>query len=435
MTMLSALMKSDHWEHVKTRWDNKPMTLGLDRVVTVLKQLEKTLMREIQRPEAKVITVGGTNGKGSTCAMLEYILSAAGYRVACYTSPHLLSFRERIRIEQTPSSDKDLNYAFDLVMRCDPDIILTPFEAETLAAFVLFSRLPLDVWVLEIGLGGRLDAVNVIDADCSILTCVDIDHAAILGPDRESIGFEKAHIFRAGRPAICVDPIPPQSVVKYAEAIGADLWLFGRDFNYSGDRQQWSFAGRHSRRNSLAYPALRGANQLLNASGALAALDALRGELAVPQQAVRQGLSLVDVPGRFQVLSGRPVVVLDVAHNPHAAAHLAANLDQMGFFPYTYGVFGMLADKDIAAVIGHLKSRIDHWICVDLSGPRAATGQALAELLRASGVTDDADHSVTISASPQIGLGIAKSRANENDRIIVFGSHLTVADVLSSQLA
>ena len=409
------------------------MTLGLDRVVKVLKRLEESLQRAIQRPEAKVIIVGGTNGKGSTCAMLEYILAAAGYRVACYTSPHLLSFRERIRTLQTPSSDKDLNYAFDLVMHCDPDVILTPFEAETLAAFVLFSERTLDVWVLEIGLGGRLDAVNVVDADCSILTCVDIDHAAILGPDRESIGFEKAHIFRAGRPAICVDPIPPQSVLNYANSIGADLWLFGRDFNYSGDRQQWSFAGRHARRNSLAYPALRGANQLLNASGALAALDALRGSLAVPQQAVRQGLSLVDVPGRFQVLSGRPVVVLDVAHNPHAAAHLAANLDQMGFFPYTYGVFGMLADKDIAAVVGHLKSRIDHWICVDLSGPRAATGQALADVLRISGITDDADHSVTISKSARLGLQLAQSRANENDRIIVFGSHLTVADVLSLQ--
>ena len=431
--MHSAVANLDHWDRVKTRWDNKPMTLGLDRVVTVLKRLEDTLQREIQRPEAKVIIVGGTNGKGSTCAMLEYILAAAGYRVGCYTSPHLLSFRERIRIEQTPSSDKDLNYAFDLVMRCDPDIILTPFEAETLTAFVLFSKLPLDVWVLEIGLGGRLDAVNVIDADCSILTCVDIDHAAILGPDRESIGFEKAHIFRANRPAICVDPIAPQSVLNYADSIGADLWLFGRDFNYSGDRQQWSFAGRHARRNSLAYPALRGANQLLNASGALAALDALRADLAVPQQAVRQGLSLVDVPGRFQVLSGRPVVVLDVAHNPHAAAHLAANLDQMGFFPYTYGVFGMLGDKDIAAVIGHLKSRIDHWICVDLSGPRAATGQLLADLLRSAGVVDDADHSVVTCASPSLGLQLAKSRANENDRIIVFGSHLTVADVLLLQ--
>ena len=410
------------------------MTLGLDRVVAVLRRLEALLKCEIQRPEAKVFIVGGTNGKGSTCAMLEYILAAAGYRVACYTSPHLNSFRERIRVEQIPSSDKDLDYAFECVARVDMDNVLTPFEAETLAAFVLFSQAALDVWVLEIGLGGRLDAVNVIDADCSILTCVDIDHAAILGPDRESIGFEKAHIFRAQRPAICVDPQPPQSVLNYASAIGADLWLFGRDFNYSGDRQQWSFAGRHARRNSLAYPALRGANQLLNASGALAALDAMRVDIAVSQQAVRQGLSLVDVPGRFQVLSGRPVVVLDVAHNPHAAAHLAANLDQMGFFPYTYAVFGMLGDKDVAAVIGHLKTKIDHWICVDLTGPRAASGQHLANLLRTAGVIDDADHSVTICASPKLGLQLAKSRANENDRIIVFGSHLTVADVLAPEV-
>jgi dihydrofolate synthase / folylpolyglutamate synthase len=388
------------------------------------------------------IVVGGTNGKGSTCAMLEAILLAAGYRVGCYTSPHLLHFNERARISGEPASDAALVEMFGAVEAARGDVPLTYFEFTTLAILKLFERERLDVVVLEVGLGGRLDAVNLVDADCSIVCAVDIDHAEFLGDTRELIGWEKAHIFRPGRPAICTDPVPPASLVAHAEAIGADLWLFGRDFNYAGDRQQWGYGGRGVRRNSLAYPALRGANQLLNAAGALAAIEALR--LPVPQQAVRQGLAAVELPGRFQVLPGRPAVVLDVAHNPHAAAHLATNLDNMGFFPTTWAVFGMMADKDIDAVIGHLRSRIDHWLCVDLPGPRGASAASLVERLAAAGIADgdpiagaggSAAERRRVAALPAAGQALAAAReaAGENDRVVVFGSFLTVADVLAAR--
>jgi dihydrofolate synthase / folylpolyglutamate synthase len=426
-------LNMSQWASIKQRWDHRPMALGLERVVKVLAQLERQTGLALIKPNAIIITVGGTNGKGSTCAMLEAILGAAGYKTGCYTSPDLISFRERMRLSQELIDDAALDASFAAVAKADTDTVLTPFEAETLAAFHAFASQALDVWILEVGLGGRLDAVNAIDADCSIVTCVDIDHAAILGSTREAIGIEKAHIYRAGKPAICVDPVPPQSLLDYAKQIGADLWLFGRDFNFSGDRQQWSYGGRTVRRNSMAYPALRGANQLLNASGALAALEALRERLPVSAQAVRQGLSLVEIPGRFQVLAGRPVVVLDVAHNPHAAAHLSVNLDQMGFFPYTYAVFGMLADKDIESVIHHLKSKIDHWLVCDLSGPRASSSDSLAAKLALCGVIEDAEHSIEQFKSPRLALARARERAGENDRILVFGSFLTVADVLSDK--
>jgi len=389
------------------------------------------------RLDAVSIVVGGTNGKGSTCAMLESILLAAGYRVGCYTSPHLMQFNERARINGEPASDEQLIEQLEAVDAARGDTSLTWFEFTTLAILRLFERSSLDVVVLEVGLGGRLDAVNIIDADCAIVTCIDIDHAEYLGDTREAIGFEKAHIYRPGRAAICTDPVPPQSLIDYANSIGADLWRFGIDFNYSGDRQQWSYGGRSQRRNSLAYPALRGANQLLNASGALAALESLRARLPVSAQAIRQGLASVELPGRFQVLAGRPAVVLDVGHNPHAAAHLAANLDNMGFFPYTYAVFGMLADKDIDATIAHLRSRVDHWLCVDLPGPRGTSAADLAARLTKAGIVPgeggDAERTISCFASPREGLAAARERAGENDRIVVFGSFLTVADVLAAR--
>jgi dihydrofolate synthase/folylpolyglutamate synthase len=389
------------------------------------------------RIDAVSIIVGGTNGKGSTCAMLESILLAAGYRVGCYTSPHLMQFNERARINGEPASDEQLIEQFEVVEAARGDTSLTWFEFTTLAILRLFERSSLDVVVLEVGLGGRLDAVNIIDADCAIVTCIDIDHAEYLGDTREAIGFEKAHIYRSGRAAICTDPVPPQSLIDYASSIGADLWRFGLDFNYSGDRQQWSYGGRSQRRNSLAYPALRGANQLLNASGALAALESLRARLPVSAQAIRQGLASVELPGRFQVLAGRPAVVLDVGHNPHAAAHLAANLDNMGFFPYTYAVFGMLVDKDIDATIAHLRSRVDHWLCVDLPGPRGTSAAELAARLTKVGIVPgegiDAERTITCFVSPREALAAARERAGENDRIVVFGSFLTVADVLAAR--
>ncbi|MGE0806318.1 MAG: bifunctional tetrahydrofolate synthase/dihydrofolate synthase [Burkholderiaceae bacterium] len=412
----------DDWLAHIERLHPKTIELGLQRLSQVAQRLGLSV-------PGVVITVGGTNGKGSTCAMLEAILLQAGYRVGLYTSPHLLRFNERVRIDGRAVGDDALAEQFAAVEAARGDTSLSYFEFSTLAALRLFQQTPLDAVILEVGLGGRLDAVNLIDADCAIVTSVDVDHAEFLGGDREQIGWEKAHIFRPGRPAICSDPMPPARLVEHAREIGADLWLFGRDFNYSGDRQQWAYGGRAQRRASLAYPALRGANQLLNASGVLAALEALRLRLPVTQQAVRQGLALVELPGRFQVLPGRPAVVLDVAHNPHAAAHLAENLDNMGFFPETYAVFGIMRDKDVDAVIAALKPRVDHWLPTDLPGPRAASAQWIGERLLAAGVAPPGIG----YRSPYEALAAARRRAGENDRIVVFGSFLTVADILAAR--
>jgi len=410
--------------------DPSRIELGLDRVAAVAAVLG------LGRPAPTVIVVAGTNGKGSTCAMLESILLAAGFRTGLYTSPHLLHFEERARVNGIAASASALAEQFEVVeaARLATDgIELTYFEFTTLAILRLFAQSGLDVAILEVGLGGRLDAVNWVDADCAILTCVDLDHTALLGNDREAIGWEKAHVFRPGRPAIIADPLPPASVIAHAQAIGADLWRFGQDFNYSGDRQQWSYGGRGQRRNSLAYPALRGANQLINASAALAALESLRDQLPVPAQAVREGLATVELPGRFQVLPGRPTVVLDVGHNPHAAAHLSANLDQMGFHPYTWAVFGMLRDKDVGGVIRALSARVDHWLAVDLPGPRGASAEWIAERLRAGGVVEGPERTITCHASAREALASARILAGGDDRILVFGSFLTVADVLAER--
>jgi dihydrofolate synthase/folylpolyglutamate synthase len=406
----------------------KAIDMGLDRVAAVAQILGLTF-------SCPVITVGGTNGKGSTCAMLESILLQGGYRVGLYTSPHLIHFNERARIDGEIASDDALSAAFEKVEAARRDISLTYFEFSTLAILLLFVEAGLDAVILEVGLGGRLDAVNIIDADVSIVTSVDLDHQDYLGDTREAIGFEKAGIYRAGCVAICSDPTPPASLIDHATKIGADLWLFGRDFNYSGDRQQWNYGGRSLRRNSLAYPSLRGANQLLNASAALAALEVLRDRLPLGAQEVRNGLVMVELPGRFQVLPGRPQVILDVAHNPHAAATLAQNLDNMGFFPFTYAIFGAMSDKDVLGVISHLKDKIDHWYLTGLPLDRAADTQYLADCLRQAGVKESTDKGAECTIrhfpSPQEAFIEAKRIASENDRIVVFGSFLTVAGVMA----
>ena len=403
----------------------RPIDMGLARVQALADRLGLSF-------DCPVITVGGTNGKGSTCAYLEAILGAAGYRTGLYTSPHLLRFNERAQIAGVPVADADLLPHFAAVEAARGDTTLTYFEFTTLAIMRLLQQARLDVVILEVGLGGRLDAVNIIDADCAIVTSIAIDHAEYLGDTREKIGWEKAHIFRPGRPAICSDPEPPQSLIDHALAIGADLWLFGRDFNYAGDRQQWSYGGRQQRRNSLAYPALRGANQLLNASGALAALEALRDRLPVPAQAVRLGLARSSLPGRFQSLPGQPAVVLDVGHNPHAIAHLVSNLDQMGFFPYTWGVFGMLGDKDIDASLELLRNHIDHWLLCDLPGSRGRSADDLAQALARHGIRPGPERRIETFPRPRDALRYAKEHAATNDRIVVFGSFLMVADVLAT---
>jgi dihydrofolate synthase / folylpolyglutamate synthase len=412
----------------------KPIDMGLERVKLVANRMGLFALAGFEGA-AKII-VAGTNGKGSTCAMLEAILLSSGYRVATYTSPHLIHFNERARINGQAIESNSLIVHFQAVDEArlqSPSVTLTYFEFTTLAILRAFAESRVDVMILEVGLGGRLDAVNIVDADCSIVTSIDLDHVELLGDTREKIAIEKAHVFRSNKPAICSDPMAPSTLVDYAQKIGANLWLFGRDFNYSGDKQQWSYAGRQNRRNSLAYPALRGANQLLNASGVLAALDALRLRLPVTAGAVRQGLAVVDLPGRFQVLAGRPVIVMDVAHNPHAVGHLASNLDNMGFFPYTYGVVGMLSDKDIRSSFAKLIEKVDHWMLCTLPGPRGASAAHLSSILNELGVFDGQNER-TISLfddlqhAPALALAAAKGRAAEADRILVFGSFLTVAD-------
>jgi len=400
--------------------------LGLQRVAAVRDRLGI----EFQCP---VIIVGGTNGKGSTCAMLESILMQGGYKVGLYTSPHLIHFNERARINGVPVADSQLVDAFLAVEQARSDTSLSYFEFTTLGCLKIFADAGLDVVILEVGLGGRLDAVNIFNADVAIVTSVDIDHVEYLGNTREAIGFEKAGIFRTGKTAVCSDPSPPQSLIDHAREIDADLWLFGRDFNYAGDSLQWNYAGRQQRRNSLAYPSLRGANQLLNASAALAALEALKDRLPLGAQEIRNGLVMIDLPGRFQVMPGKPTVVLDVAHNLQAAATLHQNLGNMGFHPYTYAVFGAMQDKDIAGVIRQLKDQIDHWCVTDLPLPRAASAQHLENLLIAQDVLSDRERSIQRFATPADAYNYALSKAGENDRIVVFGSFLTVAGVIAQR--
>jgi dihydrofolate synthase/folylpolyglutamate synthase len=284
------------------------------------------------------------------------------------------------------------------------------------------------VVILEVGLGGRLDAVNILDADCALITSIDLDHMELLGNNRETIGLEKAGIMRAGKPVIVSDPVPPQSILDHAAEVGADLWRFGQDFNFSGDKLQWSWAGRGRRYAGLAYPALRGANQLVNASGVLAALTALRDRLPVTAQAVRNGLSLVELPGRFQIIPGQPTLVLDVAHNPHSVAALTENLDAMGFYPCTHAVFGAMADKDLAPMLARVGPLIDKWYFCDLPTARAATGEALQAKWAA--VKTRPDVIAHAYKSPELALQAAVQAADPADRIVVFGSFLTVGGIL-----
>ncbi len=404
---------------------SKSIDMGLARVKTVADRMGLAF-------DCPIITVAGTNGKGSSCAMLEAILGEAGYRTGVYTSPHLVDFQERCRVRSEIVSATDLVANFALVeghrAKKDAEISLTYFEFTTLAILQLLADAKLDVVILEVGLGGRLDAVNILDADCALITSIDLDHMELLGNTREAIGFEKAGIMRAGKPVVVSDPMPPQSVLDHAAALGADLWRFGGDFNFSGDKQQWGWAGRGRRYAGLAYPALRGANQLVNASGVLAALTALRDRLPVTAQAVRNGLAMVELPGRFQIIPGQPTLVLDVAHNPHSVAALSENLDAMGFYPCTHAVFGAMADKDVAPMLARVGPLIDKWYFTDLPTPRAATGADLRAKWQA--VETRRDVIAETYKSPEAALQAAVEAADPADRIVVFGSFYTVGGIL-----
>lgn len=399
----------------------KTIALGLARVAQVKERLAL-------QPEFPVIVVGGTNGKGSVCAMLESILHAAGYKVGCYTSPHLLHYNERVRIAKKQASDAELCASFEDIEQARGETALTYFEFGTLAAMQLFISRKVDVAILEVGLGGRLDAVNVFDADVSVVTSVDIDHVDYLGDTREQIAFEKAGIFRKDRVAICADSDVPQAIRDHAQQIGAELWCIGREFGFKSHQGQWDFFGKSGARTSLPIPALRGAFQLHNASAVLAALDALKDKLPVNMEAARRGLVEVQLAGRFQFVPGRPQLILDVAHNPHAARTLAQNL--AGLPPAkTFAVFAMLKDKDMAGVVRALEPHIDVWLVAGLDMPRGANAAELVQVLKDSAVHGD----IQVFDNVTGALRHACNAAGENDRIAAFGSFHTVAEAMQAR--
>lgn len=418
----------DAWLTHCERLHPKNIEMGLDRVREVARRMDL-------RFDVPVITVAGTNGKGSTCAMLEAILLQAGYRPGVYTSPHLVHFQERCRVHGeivTPETLLPHFEAVELARLRGDEVSLSYFEFTTLAILRCLSMAGLDVAILEVGLGGRLDAVNLIDADCAVITSIDLDHMEYLGHDRETIGLEKAGIMRTGRPVVVSDPLPPQSVLDRALEIGADLWRFGTDFNFSGDKLQWGWAGRGRRYSGLAYPALRGANQLVNASGVLAALTALRERLPITAQAVRNGLAMVELPGRFQIVPGQPALVLDVAHNPHSVAALSANLDAMGFYPCTHAVLGAMADKDLGPMLARIAPLVDRWYFTDLPTSRAESAAGLQAKWHALQMVAGGRREVSTATfpDPQQALAAAVAAADPADRIVVFGSFFTVGGVL-----
>jgi len=400
----------------------KTIALGLERVAQVKQRLNL-------QPDFPIIVVGGTNGKGSVCAMLESILHAAGYRVGCYSSPHLLDYNERVRIAKQQASDAELCVSFEKIEQARDDISLTYFEFGTLAAMQCFIEHKVDIAILEVGLGGRLDAVNVFDSDCAVIASVDIDHTDYLGESREQIAFEKAGIFRKGRVAICADEDVPQAIHRHAQQIGAELWCIGDEFSFTSHQGQWDFRGKSGTRSALPWPALRGAYQLQNASAALAALDVLKNRLPVSMEAVRRGLGEIQLAGRFQVVPGRPSLILDVAHNPRAARSLAQNLAGLPPCPHTYGVFAMLADKDIAGVASALDPHIDTWLVAGINTPRSATAEKLDQVLEQCRVRGE----IKICKNIPDALCYAYNAAGENDRIIAFGSFYTVAEVMGAK--
>lgn len=414
----------DGWLAHIERVHPQTIAMGLDRVRVVKDALALA-------PQFPLITVGGTNGKGSACMMLEAILHHAGYKVGCYTSPHLIRYNERVRIAREEVGDTQLVHAFEAVERArlQAGVALTYFEFGTLAAMKLFIDARADVAILEVGLGGRLDAVNVFEPDCAVVTSVALDHMDYLGDTREKIGFEKAGIFRTNKPAICSDTDPPRTLVDHAAAIGAQLILRSRDFDATSAVTQWTYRGPGGARHGLPWPALRGVYQLANAAACIAALDTLRDRCPVIMNNIRDGLLTAENPGRFQVLPGQPTVILDVAHNPHAAQALADSLKRMPRGGSTFAVFAMLADKDIAGVANLLKPHIDRWFVAGIAnaGPRSTTAQQLSQHLAAVGVSE-------VACCTSVAEACAKAReaAGDNDKILVFGSFYTVSEAMQA---
>ncbi len=396
------------------------IAMGLDRVRAVKEAMALS-------PTVPVITVGGTNGKGSACMMIEAILHHAGYHVGCYISPHLVRYNERVRIARKDATDVQLMRAFDAVERArvQADVALTYFEYGTLAAMWLFVDARVDMAILEVGLGGRLDAVNAFEPDCAMVMSVALDHMAYLGDTREKIGFEKAGIFRAGKPAICAERDPPLALTQHAAAIGAHLLLRGRDFDAKPASAQWKYCGPGGARYGLPWPVLRGVHQLGNAAACIAALDTLRERCPVTMNDIRNGLLTANNPGRFQVLSGRPMVILDVAHNPHAAQALVTSLNSLPRGGRTLAVFAMLADKDIEGVIAILKPHIGHWFAAGIDGARGTSASLIEQKLCAAGIS-----AITRSDTVATAVAAARESASVDDKILIVGSFHTVSEAM-----
>lgn len=399
----------------------KAIDLGLDRVRTVLRRLHP------EPPPFAVITVGGTNGKGSCVAMLEAILSAAGYQVGAYTSPHLLRYNERIRINRQEVKDEALCQTFARIDHVRGDQSLTYFEFSALAALELFHQAGVNVAVLEVGLGGRLDAVNVLDADAALVVSIGLDHTDWLGSDRNSIGYEKAGIYRSGHPAICADPDPPPRLVEFAEQIGAKFQWVGRNYTFTRTGSNWRWESAQVCFDGLPPPALSGEQQIGNAAAVLATLVSLRARLPVSADAIHAGLTQVQLPGRFQIIPGPVEWILDVAHNPPAAEVLAAHLRARPCAGRTLAVLGILADKDGHGIIQALAGSADEWYTAALAGPRGRPDTELRDLLIATG------YPATAAGDVIDACRIAHQAAQPGDRIVILGSFHTVAPALAAQ--
>ncbi|KJF90588.1 bifunctional tetrahydrofolate synthase/dihydrofolate synthase [Photobacterium leiognathi] len=387
--------------------------LGLDRVKAVGQKAE------LLKPAPCVITVAGTNGKGSTCAMLEAILIEAGYKVGVYSSPHLVRYNERVRINNQELDDSEHTKAFASVEAARGDISLSLFEFGTLSALTLFKTHQVDVVVLEVGLGGRLDATNIVDHDVSVITSLAIDHVDWLGDNIDVIGYEKAGIFRSGKPAICGQPHPPATVPAHADDIGAELYQVGYQFEYQIEDNHWNWQCGAFDLTQLPLPNL----PLPNAATALMALGA--AELDISEENIINGLKKAQLPGRMQRVSEQPLIIMDVAHNPHSAEYFANQLSkikQKEGKNKIHAVVAMLHDKDIASTIAAMRDTVDDWYPASLTGPRAATAEEILQHLPANCVGFD---------KPESAFDQALTQAGEDDMVIVFGSFYTVGQITS----
>lgn len=393
--------------------------LGLERITQVWQRLDADLCG------IPIISIGGTNGKGSSQAMLEAIYQAQGYSTGVYSSPHLLRYNERIRLDGAPVTDADICRAFVAIEAARGDISLTYFEFGTLAAFWLFAQARPDLLILEVGLGGRLDAVNILDADVALITSIDYDHQDWLGSDIDQIAREKAGILRPGRIGVFNGSQPPQGLVDAAAKIGAHLWLRGRDYGYEYGQHAWRWWQGESRLENLPLPALIGVHQCANAAAVLAVAALLQQRLPLNPEAICQGLQSVRLPGRFQVIAQAPELILDVAHNPEAARSLAASLRQRPCQGRTLAIFGIMADKDVAAVAAEFIPLMDGWLIAAPDVPRAMRVEALANLLQGMGARGLEPLSSLAEAYAR-----ARALAGPDDRILVFGSFFTLGEIL-----